>query len=175
MTGPALLSRPFDVNAVPREGTTVHIEATPSEREAIAKEFDLLALDSLSADLRLVPQLGDSLALDGRLRASVVQRCVISLVPVPQEVDEEIAIDLVPEGSAAASAAGVSEDRDPPETFGGVTVDLGAIAMEYFAMGLDPYPRAPGAELPAEAVPKAEEGPFAALAALSSATKRGKD
>jgi len=30
------------------------------------------------------------------------------------------------------------------------TIDLGAIAVEHFLLAVDPYPRAPGAELPAD-------------------------
>ncbi len=38
---------------------------------------------------------------------------------------------------------------EPPEPLVGGTVDLGAIATEFLILGIDPYPRKPGAEFDA--------------------------
>ena len=43
-------------------------------------------------------------------------------------------------------------------------IDLGALAAEFFALGLDPYPRKPGAEFVAPPEPAPPDSPFAALA-----------
>jgi hypothetical protein len=168
-----LLSRPFDLGTLSRQRGPIRVEADAAERQAIAVEFDLLALDSLVAEFEIAPALGDTFELRGRLRSLVVQSCVVSLVPVPQEIDEAIAIDLVPAGSPQAEMD-ETDDRDPPAVYEGDTVDLGAIALEYFALALDPYPRAPGATLPPEANAAEPGGPFAALGTLSpGAPKRG--
>jgi hypothetical protein len=61
----------------------------------------------------------------------------------------------VPEGSKLAipvrSIEGEilldAEGEDSPETFSGDFVDVGHLAEEFFAMGIDPYPRKPGAEV----------------------------
>jgi hypothetical protein len=46
-------------------------------------------------------------------------------------------------------------------------IDLGAIAAEHLALGLDPYPRAPGAEFADHIEDAAREtSPFAALGLL---------
>ena len=45
-------------------------------------------------------------------------------------------------------------------------VDLGAIATEYFLLGIDPYPRKPGAEFQPTGAGDGGAKPFAALAAL---------
>ena len=161
------LSRPFDLGAVSRLDQPVRIDATAEERHAIADQFDLLSLDSLAAEFEIAQRLGERFELRGRLKGSLVQRCVVSLAPVRQELDEEIVLDLVPAGSPAAEAD-ASADRDPPEVYEGNSVDLGAIALQYFALGLDPYPRAPGAELPPEAKADEPSGPFAALGSLPS-------
>src|SRR3546814_17044110 len=39
-------------------------------------------------------------------------------------------------------------DEDPPEPFENGCIDLGEIVVQHLAVALDPYPRAPGAELP---------------------------
>ena len=41
---------------------------------------------------------------------------------------------------------------------------LGALTAEFFALGLDPYPRKPGVEFAAPAEEAAPDSPFAALA-----------
>ena len=48
---------------------------------------------------------------------------------------------------------------------GGV-VDLGALATEFLILGLDPYPRKPGAVFEPPQDVKPDPGPFAALAGL---------
>jgi len=66
-----------------------------------------------------------------------------------------------------------SGELDPPDLLSGPTIDLGAIAVEHFLLAIDPYPRAPGAELPAEAAdpsPDSSDSPFAALARLRGGT-----
>ena len=45
-------------------------------------------------------------------------------------------------------------------------VDLGALAIEFLILGLDPYPRKPGAVFELSQDVKPEPGPFAALAGL---------
>jgi len=74
--------------------------------------------------------------------------------------------------STIALAGCHSTDATGPSS--GNTLDLGPLIVEYFALGIDPYPRAPGAVLPPEATDSdsPEEGsPFAALAALRSDPK----
>jgi uncharacterized metal-binding protein YceD (DUF177 family) len=62
----------------------------------------------------------------------------------------------------------VSED-EPPEVFTGKSFDLGPVVTEHFALAIDPYPRAPGAELPTDpdaGAANQSESPFAVLAKL---------
>jgi hypothetical protein len=60
------------------------------------------------------------------------------------------------------------EGEDPPESLGR-EIDLGEILVEELSLGLDPYPRKPGAELETAAEGQSaprEKSPFAALAKL---------
>ena len=43
-------------------------------------------------------------------------------------------------------------------------IDLGALAAEFFALGLDPYPRKPGVSFESPEEPEATVSPFSALA-----------
>ena len=51
-------------------------------------------------------------------------------------------------------------------------VDLGALATEFLILGLDPYPRKPGAVFEPPRERAADEGPFAALAGWSKGPNR---
>ena len=55
MTEGRPLSRVVRVDALPHEGQTVTIEATPAEREALASFFKLPAIAILTATLRVEP------------------------------------------------------------------------------------------------------------------------
>ncbi len=170
---PMPMSRPVAVTAIPVDGTLRTVTATPDERAAITKAFGLLALDSLTAELELARGRRDSVTVVGRVRAELVQACVVTVEPVRQSMDAEFSLRLIPEAQAgpARPVAEVVVDplaEDPPDLYRDGIVDLGAIVLEHFALFIDPYPRAPGAELPAvgEEPNAAEESPFGALAAL---------
>lgn len=77
---------------------------------------------------------------------------------------------FVPGGEAAAveivlpvDGAVDAPDREP--LVDGI-VDLGAIATEFLLIGIDPFPRKPGAVFALPSAEGASEHPFAALAAL---------
>ena len=96
--------------------------------------------------------------VEGRLAARVVQDCVVTDEPFEHEVSERFAVQCVPEGQE-------SDDDDPDSvdqvTYAGTVIDLGELAAEQLALALDPYPRSPGAVLPASGDEVAN--PFAAL------------
>lgn len=159
--------------------TEIHldIEADEQERAALARRFDLLAVDALAARVGLRrcmardgsgPVVRTTLAID----AEVTQSCVVTLEPVISRIGET---DLVIEFRPADAAEFTSEvdippeAHDPPEILVGDKIDVGELAAEQLALVLDPYPRADGLEaLPQSAVSDGpadseEDHPFAAL------------
>ena len=154
-------SRPLGFGRVGPEGRTETLEAGPAEREALARRFGILGIDSLRVRFDLQSEADGAIRATGQLEAEVVQECVVSLEPVPQRVTEHFVLRLLPAGR---------EPGDGPEDLDEIgtehdEADLGEVAAEQLALALDPYPRAPDAALPAEAG-SAAEGAFAALAAL---------
>ena len=59
--------------------------------------------------------------------------------------------------------------RTAPKLFSGDTIDVGALAEEYFGLAIDPYPRAPGASA---AVADNADRPGSAFAKLAELKKR---
>ena len=173
-----LFSRSVTVATIPPAGIVEEIVATDAERAAIAAELGLVAVAALAAEVTVGRAASDMVLIDGRVRARIVQNCVVSLVPVSQEIDEPIHVRLVDSASdkapppprPGAEILVGGEPVEPPDTYSGPTIDIGMIALEHFALAIDPYPRAPGAELeaPADAPPAAGTSPFAVLAGLAA-------
>lgn len=150
---------------------TESLEASPAEREAVARRLDILAVDRLTAQVT-VKSVGHQLfRVQGRWQAEVQQACVVTLEPVAQSLDGEF------EASYEADAAPGDESdvvidpeaADPAEILPEEGIDLGELVVQELSVALDPYPRAPGAEIPAEyRPPEVEEndGPFSALKVL---------
>ncbi|WP_181707183.1 DUF177 domain-containing protein [Chthonobacter rhizosphaerae] len=166
------LSKPQSVTALPAKGTTVVIEANEAERAAIARDIDILAVDRLTATFLVAPWRKHGVKVTGEVRGTVRQECVVTLEPVVEEVFETVELTFLPESEIGPVSDEIEIDpeaADPPEALEGNTVDLGAIAAEHLALGLDPYPKAPGVTFDglieddgsADAVT-----PFAALASL---------
>ncbi len=150
------LSRPVAVADIPPEGLDATVEATPEEREALAREFKLPAVHALTGTFRL-SGTRSRVHVSGRVEARVEQVCVVTLDPFENEVHEEVEVDF-----AAESGAPASRD-DPPDEIVGGAVDLGALTAEFLALGLDPHPRKPGVDFSFEAGDDRPPSPFAAL------------
>jgi hypothetical protein len=161
--------RPVSLARLPEAGREERLVATPAECAALAKRFAIPSVDRLEARLLLRPEPGGAVMVTGTLCAGVVQACVVSLEPVAQQVEEAVALRLLPPGQEP------SDDPDGPDEIAteGDAVDLGEAVAEQLALALDPYPRAPGAELPRAAAGDGAAGAFGALAALRRPGKDG--
>ena len=96
----------------------------------------------------------------GRMDATVTRICVVSLDPFETEVSEPIDVTFAPEAEARAAEARAAADQEvrgpapiegPPDPIIEGRIDLGALAAEFLALGLDPYPRKPGVDFAAPA------------------------
>lgn len=136
----------------------------------------------MKARFTLIPRAGGLVRVTGPVHASVVQTCVVTLVPLPAEVSEEVGVTFAtvapktPERAEEEELVALSAEDPPEEAFEGI-VDLGELAVAQIALGLDPYPRAPGAAFnSATWAPQDEkeagESPFAVLAELKKKKDR---
>ncbi len=150
-------SRPVALESL-RDGNTAlyQIVAGAAECAALAKRFDLLAIDRLSADVRLRPEPGGRrLACEATFRARVVQACVVTLEPVASDIVESVAIRYERLAGPLATKEVDISIADDCEPLIGDSIDIGEIVAEELALALDPYPRAPDASL---ALPEASDG-----------------
>lgn len=167
-------SRPEPVDAADRE-RAVEIAADEAERAALARRFDLLAVERLEASLTIRREPG-GLTARGRVTADVVQACSVTGDPVPAKVDEAVELRFVPDAGGAADEIELEADALDVIHYSGRSVDLGEAAAETMALALDPYPRSPAA---AEALREAgvlseeEARPAGGLAGLRDLLGKG--
>jgi hypothetical protein len=165
---------PVAVQDVGETGKLFELVADADMRAALARIAGLRDLPRLQANFEVKRHGTAGLRVAGRVSATVGQACVVTLEPLANEVAEEIDLLFLPPAAAEPEgrAPGMPDEKaGQAEPLIGGAIDLGALATEFLILGLDPYPRKPGAEFapPPDALP--DEGPFAALDVL----KKGRD
>lgn len=159
------------------DGAERTIGIDDKERTAIMDLLDLRSLDDVAFAYRLRRGGGRRVHLSGRLRAGVVQTCVVTLDPVPAAIDVPVEAEFWPPEKIAALQEQADDpaetgERDWPEPIEGDAIDLGPLLYETLATSLDPYPKKPGAHFDWTEGKLDEQtsqnGPFAALKSLKN-------
>lgn len=168
------------VTSVSSNPFSVTMDASKDECAALAEFWNINAVKSLSAEVRLSRWKRDGIKLSGHFEGVLEQICVVSLNPVETSISDEFTSHFVPETSRLARQEEQIDGEliidvdgpDIPDTFSGNVIDVGAVVAEFAAMAIDPYPRSEDAEVD----PKYQENdvdlsndkisPFAGLAAL---------
>ena len=145
MTAPEF-SRRVAVEDITDAGIRRDLDPTAEERAALAERLGLLALHSLTGEVRLRPLAGGVL-LDGSLQADVEQACVITLEPIKSNVASRFSVRYI---SPQVEAAGMDgEELDPlgedVEPLPADAIDIGEVAAQYLSLAVDPYPKKAGA------------------------------
>ena len=172
------MSAPFEHILTPqdaaRQTQPLQLNWGAGECDTLATRFDWLALDALSATLSLnpapAPHVGGWL-LSGDVTGDVTRACVASGAPVREKRRVSVQLLLLPQEQQLVAEEDFELDAAALDTlyFGGGRFDVADMAAESFALALNPWPRAKGADafLREKGVLGEEEaGSFGALAAL---------
>lgn len=178
---PPLPSQPYrSATLGSRKPTRFTFAPEAQDRKAIATALGLLDLPKMYVKGEILPVGRHDYTVKADLTASVVQSCIISLVPVTTQLRDQIERRYIrdyqePEADEMEILA--DDDSEPlPEV-----IDVAAIAIEALTLALPLYPRAPGAALGeavfadpgVEPLKDVELKPFAGLAALAEKLKGG--
>ncbi|KQS80443.1 metal-binding protein [Rhizobium sp. Leaf384] len=163
------------VGALSASLTTLRLAADAAALEALARQWRVTEVRSLTAELQIARWKKDGVRVKGRVTADLVQECVVTLEPVESHIDEPVEATFVPDGSRLARALTAEtpetvidpDGPDAPDVFVGDTIDIGQTVAEHVAMAIDPYPKKPGAAFP-DHIESTEQNdkrpnPFAAL------------
>ena len=145
------------------------IAATEDERRALARRFDLVALDRLCAAVEVIHQGRDMVLLRATFEAEFVQSCVITLDPVAGAMSQYFALLYGPPDKEEV-AGEIVGDEIAFQPLDGPSIDIGEAVAQEFSLALPPFPRSSGASIDTELAAQ-DGGPFAALA--RRVTRRG--
>jgi len=142
-------------------------------RQALAETLGIDGIRKLRFEGRLEAAGKSDWQLTGKLGATVVQPCVVTLEPVVTRIDEDVArLYLAKMPEPEPGEVEMPEDDTLEELTG--EVDLGGVMAEALSLALPAFPRAVGAELGDMTVTEpgvapltdADLKPFAGLAGL---------
>ena len=145
------------------------LSAESDECAALAERFGLQAIEFFESVLTVrFLRREKAIRLRGKLRAKVIQSCVVSMAPVESLIEEEFEILFHDENQIDRDEL---DDVVQFEPYSNDLIDIGEVASEELALALDPYPRSPeiADEVLGPYLPELEDPgmkPFAALAAL---------
>ena len=165
---------PVAVDDIAETGAHFGLVADAQVRAAVVRVAGLRDLPRLEANFEVARHGAGGLRVAGRVSATVGQVCVVTLEPLVNEVEESVDLLLMPQSTAAredGENGTHGESAEETEPLIGGQVDLGALAIEFLILGLDPYPRKPGAVFQPPPEAKPDTGPFVALGSL----KKGPD
>jgi hypothetical protein len=162
------------VDDVPEAGLHFDLAADGEVRAAVARLAGLRDLSRLEAAFDVKRHAEGGLRVTGRVSATVGQNCVVTLEPLSSDIEEEVDLLFIPQHHAVQAKPEGESGHEPheakwndPEPLVDGGADLGALAAEFLILGIDPYPRKPGAVFQPPSDNKPDSGPFAALAGLT--------
>ena len=166
-----------------RKPTHVTLASDAKTCETLAAELGIAAIRKMRFEVTLKPLGRRDWALDGKLGATVVQSCVVTLQPVSTRIEESVSRQYVEDYEAAPDASEIEMPEDDTVEPLPAVIDLGLVASEALALALPLYPRSEGAALEEtaftepgkEALTDDDVKPFAGLASLRDKLENGSD
>ena len=148
----------------------------------IATELELSFIRKLSFVGRIVPLGKSDWQLTGRLGATVVQPCVVTLDPVTTRIDVDVTRQFIAAFTDPDEPEVEMPDDDTTEPLGS-WIDPAVVMQEALALAVPDYPRKDAAELgqlvytkPGDTPMTDEQArPFAGLADLKAQLKKDED
>jgi len=158
---------PIRVEDVPETGRRVELAADESIRTTLAEAAGGNGLTRLEATFDLTRRGRSGFHVVAEISATLRQTCVVTLESILNEVVEPVDLLFAPARAQTSPAAELPVEAGyPPEPIVDGRLDLGALATEFLILGIDPYPRKPGAVFEAPSSADRDATAFAALAAL---------
>lgn len=139
------LSRVFDLLLPATFKGAQRIIATEQECVGIAKRLDILKLKKLMVEFTLAPSnLLDVFKLEGRLHAELTQKCVVTMLPVDEVIDESMHITIKLGQEEELPDEYFNPEMEDVEYVQDTKVDIGELIVQYLSLSMNPYPRQDG-------------------------------
>lgn len=143
-----------DVETLPSSGLSVSLKQDEAQNDAVFDLLQIQSMPSFRADLEFKRWAKKGVQVSGRIKADVSTQCPVSLEPVTQNIETNLNARFVPANSHLAKPKLDEEGEivlsmdsdDLPDIYEGHKLDAWAIALEYLALEIDPFARAPDAQ-----------------------------
>ncbi len=133
-------------------GVNMSVHPSVDDCGELARQLGVVAVSNVTADFLVKPERRFGYRLTGQISADIRQSCVVTGDPIDSRVDELVDILFLPPAEADRQAELASAEKettfsaneDDIEALDKDSIDLAKVIAEFLAIGLDPYPRAPG-------------------------------
>ncbi len=152
----ALWSLIIPVRDISDEARDYSLHPDQDELPALAKALNVVSIEKINAHIR-VHRTKSGVRARGKVTGTLTQNCVVSLQPVEEKIYEEIdrtfvvnkaaADRWIEKNNARQDQYMDADDIDAPDIIVDGKIDLAAVALEHFILGINLYPRAEGVEL----------------------------
>jgi uncharacterized metal-binding protein YceD (DUF177 family) len=155
------------------------VMANDVSRRLLSDAVEIVSCSSLTCDIDIAPGHKGRFAGTLRIRAEVVQNCVVTLETFAVCIEETVTATFWPHRQIDAWNEGrgpeaeIDDATPDPEPIDNDKLDIGSLIFEALVMAVNPYPRKPTALLERTSTQTEEERraerPFAALEQLRGA------
>lgn len=115
------------------------LTATAAERQALAQEFDVPDILSLTADILLFRD--DIIHLEGSIQAEIKQQCVVTNEIFSTALDNSFVVFFTEGGTIPSDEVVLNLDEEPIEPLTKGKINLWEVLREQFGLALPLFPK----------------------------------
>ena len=152
---PSEWSYMFDASSLPETGAALVIAPNADERGALVHRLDLVDIQSLSAQIAVMPDKGGVIHVQGIITARITQKCVTTLAPVITDIKDDFDawfadVDAVVSFAKAKQSRSKNEERpilleqEDPEPMIDGQIDLGELVTQFLSLSIPDFPHDDG-------------------------------
>ena len=135
----------------------------PSDHQALTERFGWVSVDHLSCDLCIRKMSQNCWEVTGHIIGQIVQNCIVTGLPVPENIDFQIEERYV---RIADQADQVEVGLDGVEPIKNGTIDIGELAVQSLCLAATAWPRVDNALDFYSVCEQETDHPFAVLSSL---------
>ena len=140
------------------------LSTAPADLLALTERFGWLSVDHLASELRIRKVALDCWDVTGHITGQIVQSCIVTDAPVPENIDFQIEERYAP---TAKQTDQVEVGLDGVEPIKNGTIDIGELAVQSLCLAATAWPRIDDAPECFSIGEQELDHPFAALSALN--------
>ena len=135
----------------------------PSDHQALTERFGWVSVDHLSCDLCIRKIAQNCWGVTGHITGQIVQNCIVTGLPVPENIDFQIEERYV---RIADQADQVEVGLDGVEPIKNGAIDIGELAVQSLCLAATAWPRVDDAPSCYSVGEQKMDHPFAVLSSL---------